>query len=144
MSDKEFPKEYLRHDYGARTDTRKMRKFVRKFGMRGYGLFWAMAEMLYKEGGYIPIEECDNIAEDLDVDAQEVKDVIDYMFHTDKEKFWSNTVMERLAERAGKIQQARGAAYAGWKKRKGDEYEPPDNVDPDKYVKGKYGHLVGR
>ena len=129
MSDKELLKEYFRHDYGARTDTRKMRKFVRKFGMRGYGLFWSMAEMLYKEGGYIPLRESENIADDLDVDTQEVKDAIEYMFHTDGEKFWSNTVFERLAERASKSDKARDASYAGWKKRKGDEYEPPENVE---------------
>lgn len=37
---------YFSHDYNSRTDD-KIKRLIRKHGMLGYGIFWAIIEDLY-------------------------------------------------------------------------------------------------
>lgn len=107
---------YFTHDYNARAD-RKLVNVTMKHGMAGYGIYWCIIEMLYEEGGYLPFEY-DSIAFQLRSDSTIIKSIIsDFeLFENDKEKFWSNTVIERLNIRAEKSEKARESINKRWKK----------------------------
>ena len=47
--------EYFSHDYDTREDE-KIQNLVFKHGMEGYGIFWSIVEMLYKNDGYMQLD----------------------------------------------------------------------------------------
>jgi len=109
-------KEYFSHDYGARND-RKMTRLVMKHGMQGIGIFWCIIEMLYEEGGYLPLEY-ERITFELRTEYDIVKSVIhDFdLFEFDNDLFYSNSILTRLGERAEKSEKARESINARWDK----------------------------
>ena len=65
---------YFRHDCNARTD-RKLINLSMKHGMQGIGIYWCVVEMLYEEGGYLPLEY-ERISFELRTDTKVIQDVI--------------------------------------------------------------------
>lgn len=109
---------YFSHDYTARTDD-KIRQLIRRHGMLGYGVFWAIIEDLYNNANAMRLDsEC--IAYDLRVDESVVKSVInDFdLFNTDGGILSSNSVQRRLEERKEKSDKARESASYRWNKSK--------------------------
>ena len=107
----------FRHDYGARNDP-KIRKVLNKIGPDGGFIFWVIVEMLYEQGGYIPRDSYDEIAHDNYTDTDTVKRVVEEfgLFEFDKERIWSNKVLEQLSEREIKADKAKKSANSRWEK----------------------------
>jgi hypothetical protein len=109
---------YFSHDYNARTD-RKLVNVIIKHGMSGIGVYWCLVEMLYEEGGYIPLEY-ERIAFELRTDEKLIQNIICNfeLFKVDDMKFWSESVIERLEKRCEKSETARQSVLKRWDKYK--------------------------
>jgi Domain of unknown function (DUF4373) len=107
---------YFSHDYNARSDE-KIKLLIRKHGMAGYGIFWAIVEDLYNNANALRLD-CDGIAYDLRTDSELVKSVInDFgLFVFEGECFGSLSVQDRLNLRGKKSAKAAQSAYARWGK----------------------------
>jgi DnaD/phage-associated family protein len=108
---------YFSHDNNARNDL-KIKAMMSKYGYEGYGIFWALVEMMHESGeGELPLEEYLYIAlqQEFNGSSTDVKQYIDdcinvfKLFETDGENFWSNSLKRRMAIREKKREQARKA-----------------------------------
>lgn len=108
-------KEYFSHDYNARNDPELVNILMKK-KLSGIGLFWCIVEMLYESNGYIMLSECERIAFELRIDKDEINDLIsnENLFKTDKKRFWSESVLKRLALRNEKSEKAKRSATIRW------------------------------
>jgi hypothetical protein len=111
-----MPKDtfYFSHDYNTRNDE-KIKRLIRKHGMQGYGVFWAIVEDLYNNANALRMDY-DGIAYDLRSDSDLVASVVqDFdLFIFDGEFFGSNSVQERLDQRNNKSESARKSASYRW------------------------------
>jgi len=107
---------YFSHDYNARSDE-KIKLLIRKHGMAGYGIFWAIVEDLYQNANALR-NDCDGIAYDLRTDSEIVKSVInDFgLFVFEGEYFGSMSVQDRLDLRGQKSKKAAESANKRWAK----------------------------
>jgi hypothetical protein len=107
---------YFPHDYNPRSDD-KIKPLIRKHGMLGYGVFWAIIEDLYNNANALRTDyEC--IAFELRVDEKVVKSIInDFdLFVKNGNFFGSMSVQKRLEERNAKSKKARESALNRWVK----------------------------
>lgn len=113
--------EYFSHDYDAREDE-KIQELIFKLNMEGYGIYWSIIEMLYKNDGYMQME-CERIAFALHTDKDKVNSVIhDFnLFKVNGNAFTSTSVLHRLKLRKGKSATARKAAKIRWGKENADD-----------------------
>jgi len=118
---------YFSHDYNTRTDV-KIKGLIRKHGMTGYGIFWAIVEDLYNNANALQTDY-DGIAYELRIDSEIVKSIInDFdLFSTEDGCFGSKSVERRLDERNEKSKKARESAFKRWNKDK-PECQPNDNA----------------
>lgn len=107
-------KEYFSHDYVSREDE-KIKRLLYAHNMTGYGIYWALVEMLYQNEGYC-LFECDRIAFDLHTQSDVIESVIcDFeLFKIDGNKFYSESVLRRLSLRSEKSEKARTSAFQRW------------------------------
>jgi hypothetical protein len=107
---------YFSHDYNARTDE-KIKLLIRKHGLRGYGIFWAIIEDLYNNANALRLD-CEGIAFELREDVETIKSVIqDFdLFQIKDNYFGSLSVQDRLNKRLGKSAKARESAFLRWNK----------------------------
>lgn len=107
---------YFTHDYNARMDE-KIRLLIRKHGMRGYGIYWAIIEDLYNNANALRLD-CDGIAFELREQTDIIKSVIfDFdLFSIESDFFGSKSVEKRLNERNEKSTNARKSAFKRWSK----------------------------
>jgi len=107
-----MPKDtfYFSHDYNSRNDE-KIKFLLRKHGITGYGLFWAIIEDLYNNANALRTDY-EGISFDYRVECEVVKSVInDFdLFVFDGETFGSLSVQKRLDERDSKSVKARQSA----------------------------------
>ena len=105
---------YFSHDYNSRNDE-KIKFLLRKHGITGYGLFWAIIEDLYNNANVLRTDY-EGIAFDFRVECEIVKSVIsDFdLFVFDGETFGSLSVQKRLDERDSKSIKARQSASKRW------------------------------
>ena len=103
-------KENFSHDYNARDDE-KMPKLLSEVGYEGYGIYWAVVEMLYKNDGYMQLD-CKSIAFALHCDSTCLTKVInDFdLFVNEDGKFYSESVLKRLGIRNDISEKRRNAA----------------------------------
>ena len=106
--------EYFSHDYNAREDE-KIQSLIFKHGFEGYGLYWALIEMLYQNDGFIE-PECERIAFALHTHNDLIEHIInDFgLFSKHGKRITSKSVLHRLRKRKGKSEKARQAAYIRW------------------------------
>ena len=111
---------FFSHDYNARAD-RKLVSVIMKHGMTGLGVYWCLIEMLYEECGYLPLEY-ERISFELRTDKNVIQSIVsDFgLFQIDTDKFWSNSILERLSLRAEKSEKARKSINTRWKRLKGN------------------------
>ena len=116
---------YFPHDFNSRAD-RKLINLSMKYGMEGIGIFWCIVEMLYEEGGYLPLEY-ERITFELRTQYDTTESVInDFdLFENDGERFWSSAVLERLQKRYAKSERAKESVNTRWSK---TGYERNTNV----------------
>lgn len=110
---------YFSHDYGSRNDP-KLQKVLMKLGQEGKGVFWDLVEMLYEQEGYLLLSDCESYAFALRSDTDCISSLINdfKLFENDGERFWSNSVLNRLNMRKEKSNKASEAALKRWNNRK--------------------------
>lgn len=108
---------YFQHDYNARNDP-KLQDVLIDLGVEGIGVFWCIIEQLYEQGGTLPLRSCKSIAFALHADCK-VVDLLVYnygLFKNDGEKFWSESVLNRLNRREDISDKRKLAALERWRK----------------------------
>jgi len=107
---------YFPHDYNARAD-RKLVKLAMSYGMMGLGIYWCIVEMLYEEGGHLPLEY-ERISYELREDIAVIQHIInDFdLFKISPDKFWSESALDRLQKRNDKSEKARKSVNSRWHK----------------------------
>jgi hypothetical protein len=110
--------DYFSHDYNPRTDT-KIRALIRKHGMRGYGLYWAIIEDLYSNGNSLEMD-CDALAWDYREDCETVMSVVrDFdLFVINGDTFCSKSASRRLEEREKRSAKNRANVKRRWENQK--------------------------
>lgn len=96
-------KEYFSHDHNARHD-RKIVALVNKYKSSGYGIFWAVNEMMHEEGGELELDEityaalANHLNEDISHIQQVIKDCeAKFLLYCKKDnKLISNRVTRNL------------------------------------------------
>jgi hypothetical protein len=111
---------YFSHDYNARTDE-KIKLLIRKHGLKGYGIFWAIVEDLYNNANALQTDY-EGIAFELREDIEIIKSVLNdfNLFQFDDNCFGSLSVQKRLDERNERSATARESANKRWSKSKDD------------------------
>lgn len=111
-------KAYFSHDEGARNDP-KLVKVLMRLGQAGKGVYWDLVEMLYEQGGYLPLAECESYAFALRTECDLIlKLVNDFgLFASDGERFWSETALDRIQMRNAKTEARAAAGAKGGKAR---------------------------
>jgi uncharacterized protein YdaU (DUF1376 family) len=114
-------KEYFSHDYHAREDE-KVINLIKQEGFEGYGLYWAIIEMLYESDGFLA-ENYENLAFALRTDCERITRVIkNYrLFVLASKKIHSKSCLARLIARKGKSEKARQSAIFRWSKLKSND-----------------------
>ena len=105
---------YFSHDYNARNDE-KIKRLLRKHGMLGYGIFWAIIEDLYQNANAMR-SDCEGIAYDLHTHSEVVHSVLhDFdLFIHDGDMFSSDSISKRMEQRNIKSIKARESARLRW------------------------------
>jgi hypothetical protein len=108
---------YFSHDSNARQDE-KIIKLRMKLGWEGYGLYWALIEMLRDAKDYKLETDYESIAFELRTECERIKSVIeDYgLFYVKKGMFYSTSLLNRMKLREDKSNKAREAAKKRWAK----------------------------
>lgn len=124
---------YFSHDSNARQDE-KIIKLRMKLGWEGYGLFWALIEMLRDAKDYKLETDYDSIAFELRTECERIKSVIEDfgLFDIKKGMFYSTSLVNRMKLRDAKSNQAREAAKKRWAK-KTDNQEVTSDSNADAY-----------
>lgn len=106
---------YFQHDYFARNDP-KLVEVMMAHGMAGIGTFWCIIEMMYEQGGKLPVASCKSIAFALHVDCNMVDDIFhNYgLFQIDGDFITSKSVAERTEKRNAITETRRNAARKRW------------------------------
>ena len=108
-------KPYFSHDEGARNDP-KLIKVLMRLGQAGKGVYWDLVEMLYEQGGYLLLEDCESHAFALRTECELITRLVyDFdLFATDGTRFWSSTCLSRMEMRdAKKLARAEAGAKGG-------------------------------
>lgn len=106
---------WFKHDHNARSD-KELVKVRMKMGLAGVGLYWCIVEMLYEEGGFLLRTEYERISFELQTNSDSITELIESyaLFQFDDKRFWSNSVIARLATRKEKSQKARDSINKRW------------------------------
>ena len=116
-----MPKEafYFSHDSNSRSDE-KILKLRLKHGWEGYGIYWALIEMLRDSSTYELECDLDLIAFELRCDKDKIKSIIfDFnLFIISGSNFFSHSLKRRMELKEAKSEQARDAARTRWAKQK--------------------------
>lgn len=105
---------YFPHDYNARADV-KITKLIRLHGWAAYGLYWALIEMLYENGGKI-VNDYEHLAYDLRADLKLIQSIVeqsDLFYRSGSASFGSRSVDRRLQERRDRQKKAAEAGKLG-------------------------------
>jgi hypothetical protein len=93
---------YFSHDYNARNDEKIIAVRMR-YGMEGYGIYFALLEKLRECADYKCLKDYDSIAFDLRADASKIKDVVEdfglFAFSEDGLRFYSESFSRRMSMR---------------------------------------------
>ena len=125
---------YFSHDYNSRTDE-KIKLLIRKHGMLGYGIFWAIIEDLYNNANALKLDY-EGISYDLRVDVEIVKSIINEfgLFQIKDGFFGSLSVQKRLEERKLKSKKASDSASLRWSKSDANINKEEKGIYPQTYI----------
>lgn len=123
-------KEYFPHDLSARTDP-KLQEVIMAHGMAGIGVYWCVIELMYEQGGELPLNRIKGIAFNLHVDTEMVESIIqDFdLFDVSEDTFTSSSLKTRLKNISDRSEKAKASAKARWKK--GDDKASPKECKDD-------------
>ena len=108
-------KTYFNHDSTARNDYRII-KLRSKLGYEGYGLFWALLELLFTEENKLCIDDYDSLAFGLQCDSKILKQVIEDfdLFVIEDKWFYSKRLNKQIEEINTKSNKAKESASKRW------------------------------
>lgn len=116
---------YFPHDFNARMDE-KILEMRSKYGFEGYGLYWALIELMAEASNYkLSLKRINGIAMAMPYDCQKLTIFIDdcigkpiELFSSDGECFWSESLLRRMIVmeegRARKSSAGRKGAKKRW------------------------------
>jgi len=109
-------KTYFNHDSSARTDLRII-KLRAKLGYEGYGVFWALLELLFTEENKLCVDDYNEIAFGLQTDPKILKQVIEDfdLFTVEDDCFYSKRLNKQIEEINSKSNKAKENASKRWK-----------------------------
>lgn len=114
---------YFKHDYNARQDP-KILKMLSKQGLEGYGIYWALVEIISSQTGklFIP-KDYEAIAYELRTECDRIKSVVEEydLFEFDEVNIWNNRIDTDNKDRVKKSKQARDAAKERWRNKQRKE-----------------------
>jgi hypothetical protein len=116
-------KSYFPHDSSARNDE-KIIALRMKYGMEGYGVYFAILERMREERDYKCVKDYNVVAFDLRVDSALIKSVCEdfglFVFTENGKYFYSESFLRRMEQKDKASQNRSFAAKAKWEKRKTD------------------------
>ena len=106
---------YFSHDANAKDDP-KILQLRMEMGWEGYGLFWALIEMLRNESDHKMRTHYKSIAFALHTHEDSIKKLInDFdLFAIEGEYFWSESLLKRMEMKESKSEKARQSAKKRW------------------------------
>lgn len=111
---------YFQHEFTAGSDP-KLDKVQMYLKTSGYGLYWHITEMLYREKGKLPLSEIPYISKKYEVTEEFINQLINLpvgagktLFQKDDVYFWSDSVIKRLADIEKRSENARKNAHKRW------------------------------
>lgn len=127
---------YFSHDSNSRNDE-KILSLRMKLGMEGYGIYWAIIEMLRDSTDYRMQLQCERIAFELHTNSETIKRVINdfNLFDNDTEYFWSESLLRRMEIKEQKSNKARESAKIRWDKAKAMQTQSEGNAKKEKEIK---------
>lgn len=126
---------YFPHDYNARQDP-KLQDLLMTHGVAGIGVYWCIVEMLYEQGGELPLSAIRQIAFSLHVKTAFVKSVIsDFnLFYINKEILSSYSVKTRISSQIAISEKNRANANKRWRRQQSDNQSDTPQIDEDNNV----------
>jgi len=108
-------KTYFNHDSVARLDIRVI-KLRSKLGYEGYGVFWAVLELLFTEENKLCIDDYDSLAFGLQCDSDVLKQVIEDfdLFVLEDGCFYSRRLNNHIEEINNKSKKAKENVNKRW------------------------------
>ena len=108
-------KTFFNHDSNARNDIRII-KLRAKLGYEGYGVFWAVLELLFTEENKLCIEDYETLSYGLQCDSNILKQVIEDfdLFVLEENCFYSRRLYDHIEEINTKSQKAKQSASKRW------------------------------
>ena len=116
---------YFSHDFNARNDI-KLKKVIANLGIQGIGLYWCIIECLYENDGYLSFDDIDLLSYELRTDKEIIINLIenfDLFKKNNKNKFYSQSVLNRLEEIESKSRKNRENALKRWQKSDANEIQ---------------------
>lgn len=133
---------YFSHDSNARNDE-KVIELRMDLGWEGYGLYWAIVEMLRDATGYKLKNNAKRLNFELKADEELIHNIINNyeLFEIDGDYFYSDSLMRRMEIKEKKIEQARKAANKRWGKKEDEQSDSNadalDEQSDSNAIKGK-------
>ena len=108
-------KEYFSHDFNARNDP-ELQRVLLKLGHEGKSVYWDLVEMLYENGGFLFLSQCEVYAFALHTKPELIQSLVkDFnLFKTKGDRFYSDSVIKRMNKRIEKSEKARRSAMQRW------------------------------
>ncbi len=124
---------YFPHDFSARNDP-KLQNLLMDHGCEGIGIYWSIIEMIYEQGGSLPLSNCKGIAFSLHTEIGIIERIInDFdLFSNDGTIFWSDSVKRRLEKMSEISEKRRRAGKLGWQKSFGNNKTNDEKDDGKK------------
>ena len=112
-------KTYFNHDSVARLDIRVI-KLRSKLSYEGYGIFWAVLELLFTEENKLCVEDYDSLAFGLQCDPKILKQVIEDfdLFVVEDGCFYSKRLKNQIEQINNKSIKAKESINKRWNKEK--------------------------
>lgn len=106
---------YFSHDANAKDDP-KILQLRMEMGWEGYGLFWAIIELLRNESDHRMRTHYKGIAFALQTQEDSIKRLInDFdLFQVDEQYFWSESLLKRMELKEERSEKARQSAKKRW------------------------------
>lgn len=106
---------YFSHDSNARNDE-KILSIRMKYGMLGYGIYFAIIEMLRDSKEYKMQFECERIAFELHSECDIIRSIIEdfNLFVIENNVFYSKSLLRRMEIKELKSEKARNSARERW------------------------------
>lgn len=121
---------YFSHDSSARNDE-KILALRMDLGWEGYGIYWAIIEMLREANAYEMRTQYNRIAFGLQVSEEMIKSIVESygLFTINKDVFFSESLNYRMDLKEAKSKQAREAALKSWESRRKKKEESDSNAN---------------